>query len=67
MSKYIRLRDKIEKTGKSVRMHKKDVKAKAELDKNGYVILTCSKERECRNLVLYLSPVEFNLSSWSYK
>lgn len=66
MSKYIRLRDKIEKTGRSVRMRKRDVKAKAELDNNGYVILTCSKKRECNNLVLYLSPVEFNLSRWSY-
>lgn len=67
MSKYLRLRDKIKKTGDSVRIHKKDVKATAEFDTNGYVILTCSKDKECHNLVLYLSPVEFNLSSWNYK
>lgn len=67
-NRYDSLKSKVSNGASQVHMYssKTHVSADASLDSNGYVFVTVPKSRVDEAIILYMSPREFNKSSWRY-
>lgn len=68
LTRYNNLKSKVANGASKVQMYsnKTHVNADASLDTNGYVFVTVPKSRSGKSVVLYMSPSEFDKSSWRY-
>lgn len=68
LTRYNNLKSKVANGASKVQMYsnKTHVNADASLDSNGYVFVTVPKSRSGKSVVLYMSPLEFDKSSWRY-
>ena len=68
LNRYDSLKSKVANGASQVHMYssKTHVNADASLDCNEYVFVTVPKSRVGERIVLYMSPLEFNRSSWRY-